>query len=152
MKISEAVFPSTFFVYTALTGVSKIQRAVPRLQAWAKSALPELPTQYVLRFLDSFRDAPPEKVRMQFGIFLPNMMESLPSGIEGAWMEETPVLTASGWLTKEDFSQAWQQLHAYRLNLNIHLSERPPFEIHHNDPEKHSEKLHQVTLVLPIRK
>lgn len=151
MKIFAKTLPATHFIFTPLQGVAHIPPAAQRMQAWAKEFLPTPPQAYVLMYLDSFRDTLPAQVRMRFGIFLPEKTEDLAANVESVFLEEMWVLTAQVLLKPEEFGSAWQQMHAWRLSQNLVLGKGFPFEIHHKDPEEHPQKLHEVTLVLPIQ-
>lgn len=151
MKISAKTLQPAHFVFVPLKGVEHLPAAIRQMQAWAKKSQPVSPEKYVLMYLDSFRNTAPAQVRMRFGIFLPEKTEDLPANVESVFLEKMRVLTAQVLLKSDEFSNAWKQMHACRLSQNLSLGEGFPFEIHHKDPEKHPEKLHEVTLVLPIQ-
>jgi AraC family transcriptional regulator len=143
--------PALEVAYLSHVGDKNIEAAFERLMKWARpKGLLDVPDfKMLLIFHDSFKITEADKVRMSVGILLKQ-----PVAVEG---EVSLTKIAAGKyiigrfeIPLDAFEKSWTSLFVWLNEHGYKTTNKPPFEIYHNDFRTHPEKKSIVDMYIPI--
>ena len=132
-------------------GVSEIEKTFNKLINWAnsKDLLENSESKFGRLFYDSFKDTPPDKIRMC--IFLTTQESFNTEGeINRLTIKKGKCIVGRFEITQNEFEKSWTNLFIWMNKNGYKRSSENPFEIYQNDYRKHPENKFIVDLYIPI--
>ncbi len=133
------------------TGVDALDVTFGKLYKWAeKEAITNHPEfKFVRIFHDSFRNTPPNQVRMSIGVPFNNADKS-DAEIEHAKISNCKCIVGSFRIAPPDFGNAWEQLFKWMVSHNYQKANTEPFEFIYNNYQTDPEGKSTVEMYIPI--
>ncbi|MFY0608357.1 MAG: GyrI-like domain-containing protein [Cyclobacteriaceae bacterium] len=141
----------THLAIVPITGVQNITEAFQTLLKWAgpKGLLIENEYKVLMVYHDSFKNTAPDKVRMSAGLRLVDSM-SKDGEIEPLTLPGGKHIVGTFEIPTQAFGQYWEELFKWMNENGYEKANADPFEIYHNDFNKHPQKLCLVNFCIPI--
>lgn len=132
-------------------GVQNVQSAYEKLISWAgaKNLFPNETTKLVTVYLDSFRNAPPDKVRMLASMQLDGPIENDDLVISET-LSAGKYIVGSYTISHDEYGKEWANLFQWMNENGYQYKNTPPFEIYHNNYMEHPEKKSMVDFYIPV--
>jgi len=137
--------------YISHIGHDHLESTFERLLKWSghKGLLDSPDLKMILIYHDSYKITPSDKVRMSACILLDKAVEA--DGAVGLkTIAKGKYITGRFEIISEEFEKAWTSMYVWLNEHGYKTTERPSFEIHHNDFRKHPERKFVVDLCVPI--
>ena len=147
-------FNQQWIAYVPVRGVAAIEQGFELLFAWIQERQIVLAHgQLFTMYLDSFRDTPPDQVRMWAGVMLKEEVEA--SGeIKVIQKDMGSYMTKRLQTSIPNLGSAWGQffaeINAQNVTINIDESHLP-FELYHNNFKEDTNRMMDVELCIPVK-
>jgi len=143
--------PSRHFAYVTQVGMNGIEEAFQHVIKWAgPKGLMERPDVKVGRiFHDSLRITSPDKVRMSVGISLNDPIEA-EGEIGLTIIEKGKFIVGQFEIVIDQLGETWRNLFVWMTENGYSKGAQDPFELYHNDFNKHPERKCRLDLYIPI--
>lgn len=148
-KIKVEEMPAMELAYVSCTGPENMPAAYQSLIRWAtpKGLMEE--AKLVTIYYDSFKVTEASKVRMSACLQLNEAVQ--PEGEIGLiTIESGKYIVGSFEISMHEYEQSWTGLFVWMNENGYKKADREPFEIYHNDFNKHPEKKAIVDFCIPI--
>lgn len=150
-KIEIKEMPKMEVVYISSVGSQNLGNAYAKLLRWATpKGLIDNHTKMITVYYDSFKITAADKVRMSAGMILKEPVE-ITGEIAQMSIEPGKVIMARYEIGVHEFEKSWTGLFIWMNENGYTKAERNPFEIYHNDFNKHPEKKCIVDFCIPIQ-
>lgn len=132
-------------------GDKNINHAYNTLLQWAipQKLMQNPDTKLITLFHDSFKNTPPDNVRMSACI---TVSENIPlnKNISATTIHKGKHIVGNFVIKIDEFEQAWKSLFGWMNKSGYTKAPKSPFEIYHNNFNEHPEKKCIVDLCIPI--
>lgn len=151
-KIEVKELPQLELAYITHIGDAGLGDAFYKLLEWAgpKGILRNPDFKMATIYHDSFRITAADKVRMSVCITLDEPVD-VDQGVGLTTIEKGKYIVGHFEIQPQDFGQSWRSLFIWMNENGYKKSDQNPFEIYHNDFNKHPEKKAIVDMCIPIQ-
>ena len=151
-QISIQEFPTYSLAYISHLGEDGLMaETYQKLINWAKSKgfLPRPEAKLLTIYHDSFRDTPPEKVRMSACLMLPGPVE--PEAFIGFRSIKAGKFAVGRFdILPDDFGSVWRSMFTWLKESGFQWNGQDPFEIYQSEWPTHPEGKLLVDLCIPV--
>lgn len=154
IQISTDTFPKTYLACIQSIGVKDLGKSFDKLLTWAKkrNITPNDEVKMLTVYQDSFRDTPPNKVRMLAAMTTKFPKDNTEEEVFPYFISEGTYIKGSGEIEVSHLQEAWQKMFLWmKENGHQKLENENPFEVYHSDFRTHPEGKAVIDFYIPIR-
>ncbi len=143
--------PELTVAYISHTGDLNMEATFEKLMQWAKpKGLMDTPDfNFMTMYHDSYKVTAPDKVRMSIGIVVKEPVAV--SGEVGLMkISAGKYIVGRFEIPLDAFEKAWTSMFVWMNENGYKATDRPPFELYHNDFRTHPEKKFILDMYIPI--
>ncbi|MVO08525.1 helix-turn-helix domain-containing protein [Flavobacterium sp. TP390] len=139
------------YAYVTHIGVEGLEKAFQKIIQWCtpKQILENNRSKIIRVFHDSFKITNPDKVRMSIGVTLTETI-AVNGDINIGHLQKGKYIVGRYELLIEDLEKAWTGLFIWMNENGYKKADYNPFEVYHNDFNKHPEKKAILDLYIPV--
>lgn len=139
------------YAYVTHIGVEGLEKAFQKIVQWCtpKQILENNRSKIIRVFHDSFKITNPDKVRMSIGVTLTETI-AVNGELNIGHLPKGKYIVGHYELLIEDLEKAWTGLFIWMNENGYKKADHNPFELYHNDFNKHPEKKAILDLYIPV--